>query len=574
MTGRNRSGVVGLAAALAALSGGCDRAAPAPAATGPAPAAPSAPADPAPAGIRLTDVTAGSGLELTTVSGVRPATQILEVNGSGMGLLDFDEDGDLDLFVANGATLADPEHGPGSRLFENLGGMRFRDVTASAGIDLRRWAMGVAVGDADGDGRDDVYVTCYGPNVLLRNLGDGRFEDVSSAAGVDDDGWGTSAAFGDLDGDGDLDLYVVNYLEFDVDDLPGRATYKGVDVMSGPHGMTPSRDVLYENLGDGRFREVTAEWGCLPDEPAFGLNVAILDLDHDGRQDLLVGNDSMANFMFRNVARGRFEPRGMISGLAANRDGAMQATMGIAIGDVDGNGWADVFTTNFSSDTNTLHLNFDGRFFDDRTQAWGLGLVSRPYLGWACGLFDLDHDGDEDLLIVNGHVYAEATPESMDSSYEQPPLLFDRDGARFRRVDADEAGAWLGEARRGRSAVFGDLDGDGDVDAVLGGVDEPLQLLRNDAEGGSWLIVALADERPGSGNSRGLGARLELRAGERVLRRWLFTGGGFQSSGAPRVHFALPGPPETARLVVTWPDGVEQAVPVEWNRTVTVRRRD
>ncbi|MHC4992192.1 MAG: CRTAC1 family protein, partial [Planctomycetota bacterium] len=518
---------------------GCGSGAPPAAGDGDGAAAAREPAPPAHRPIRFTDKTADSGIELVTVSGSMPSQHILEVNGGGVGLIDFDDDGDLDVFVANGATLADPEAGPGSRLFENLGALTFRDVTEDVGIDLRRWAMGVAVGDADGDGRDDLYVTCYGPNVLFRNTGRRSFEDVTATAGVGDDRWGSSAAFGDLDGDGDLDLYVVNYLEFDHRNPPGRDRYKGVRVMGGPHGLTPSSDVLYENTGGGEFREVTAEAGVLPADPAFGLNLAIIDMDDDGRQDIFVGNDSMANFLFHNTGGLRFEPRGLRSGIAANRDGSMQATMGIGIADVDGNGFPDVFTTNFSSDTNTLHLNIDGKFFDDRTQALGLGIVSRTFLGWACGFFDFDHDGDEDLLVFNGHVYPEASLQSMDTPYEQSPLLFARDGRRFRRVDADEAGPWLAAAHRDRTAAFGDLDRDGDVDVIVGELNGPIRVLRNDAGAagdGSWLVVRFVDDRPGSKNRRGLGARLELQAGDTTMRRWIFTGGGFQSSSAPEAH--------------------------------------
>jgi hypothetical protein len=524
--------------------------------------------------LRLTDVTEESGLDTIMVCGETPTRHILEVNGGGLGLIDHDGDGDLDLFVANGATMQDPEAGPGSRLYENLGNLRFRDVTADARIELRRWAMGAAVGDYDGDGLDDLYVACYGPNVLLRNQGDGTFEDVTEAAGVGDERWGTSTAFGDLDGDGDLDLYVVNYLEFDHADPPGRSSYKGIEVMAGPHGLPPVHDVLYENLGDGTFRDITEQAGCVPERSSFGLNLVILDFDHDGHQDVFVGNDSMANFLYHNDGDGTFTPMGMLSGVAANSDGSMQATMGIAVGDVDDNGLPDLFTTNFSSDTNTLHLNIDGTFFEDRTQMYGLAMISRPYLGWACSLIDLDHDGDEDLIMFNGHVYAEATFESMDSEYEQEPLLFERRGRRFVRLEGEQAGEWLGGAYRARCAAFGDLDRDGDVDVVFGELNGPVRLLRNDRDGGHWLVVSLQDDRSGTANHRGLGSHVALDAGDRRLTRWIFSGGGFQSSSAPEAHFGLRSG-EPVRLTVTWPDGIEQTIDgVEPNQHLIVRRGD
>jgi hypothetical protein len=496
-----------------------------------------------------------TGLDMVMVSGATPSTEIMEVNGGGLALFDHDGDGDLDLFVANGATMDDPEAGPGSRLYENLGGLRFGDVTSGAGLALHRWAMGVTLGDYDGDGDDDLYVTCYGPNVLLRNDG-GRFTDVTESAGVGDDRWGTTSAFGDLDGDGDLDLYVANYLRFDIDDPPPPSRFKGVRVMGGPHGMVAQHDVLYENLGDGTFRDVTESAGCRPETAGFGLGALIIDFDEDGRQDIFVGNDSMANLLFHNLGHLRFEEIGGIGGLAVNADGGTQATMGIAVADVDGNGLADVFSTNFSSDTNTLQVSVDGRFFDDRTMQYGLGMISRPFLGWSCGFADFDLDGDEDLLIVNGHVYPEATMKTMDSTYAQPPLLFQRTGARFDRVEAPGAGAFLAEPRVSRAAAFGDLDGDGDVDAVVGDLNGPIRVLRNDRAGGTWLIV----EPKAPTGGAGFGCRVEVEAAGAVQRRWI-TSGGYQCTSAPYAHFGLPEGTTEASVRVVWPDGGERSLP-------------
>ncbi len=513
-----------------------------------------------------------TGLDIAMTCGATPSTGILEVNGGGLGLLDYDGDGDLDVFVANGATMDDPENGPGSRLYENQGGLHFRDVTTEVGISLRRWAMGVAVGDYDGDGRDDIYVTCYGPNVLLRNEG-GRFADVTEAAGVGDPRWATSSAFSDLDGDGDLDLYVVNYLRFDVAEPPRPSRFKGVQVMGGPYGLAAQNDVLYENLGDGTFRDVTSAAGCLPAQAGYGLGLVILDFDHDGRQDIFVGNDSMANLLFRNLGGMRFEEAGGVSGLAANADGGEQATMGIAIADVDGNGFADVFTANFSSDTNTLQLNLDGRFFDDRSMQYGMGMISRPFLGWSCGFHDFDLDGDEDLLIVNGHVYPQATMESMDSPYPQVPLLFERVGPRFARVTDPGAGDFLAEPRHGRAAAFGDLDGDGDVDGVTGDLNGPIRVLRNDCPGGTWLIVELRDRAapPGAGGG-GLGARVEVVCQGLRQRRWLL-GGGYQSASAVQAGFGLPAGAAVATVRIIWPDGREQRLSdVSVNQRLVVGR--
>jgi hypothetical protein len=517
-------------------------------------------------GIRFTDATAQSGIAFVTTSGATPSTEILEVKGGGVALIDFDEDGDLDVFVPNGATMAEPEHGPGCRLFENLGALRFRDATAAAGLSFRRWGIGVAVGDYDSDGHDDLYVTCYGPNALLRNTGDGRFVDVTETAGVGGRAWSAAAAFGDLDGDGDLDLYVANYLVFDIQRPPPLSSFKGAPVFTGPIGLEPEPDVLYENLGDGTFRDITAESGCGSVAPAFGLGVVILDFDGDGRQDIYVGNDSMPNFLFRNRGGLRFEEDGVRSGVAVNVDGSAQSTMGIAIGDVSGNGFPSVFTTNFSNDTNTLHVNRGNGFFDDYTRRYGLGMVSFPFVGWAAGFYDLDHDGDEDLLLFNGHVYPNATMEVMDSEHAEPPLLFEREAERFVRLEAGQAGAWLAEAHCDRGAAFGDLDADGDVDVVVSELNGSLRVLRNEANAPGWLIVEL---EPVS-----LGSRIELVAGGVRQTRWIYSGGSFVSASAQYAHFGLPPGCSTADVLVTWPDGTRQRLEgVRADQHLIVRRR-
>jgi hypothetical protein len=508
---------------------------------------------------RFRDATAGSGLDLVTTSGRMPSSQILEVKGGGLVLIDFDRDGLVDLFVPNGATLDDPERGPGARLFRNEGGLRFRDVTAESGITHRRWSFGGAAGDVDGDSFDDLVIACFGPNVLLRNRGDGTFEDVSAASGIEGSAWTTSMALADLDLDGDLDLCETNYLEFDPRSPPAGARFKGIDVLAGPRGLVPAADRVLENLGHGTFRDRTADAGFAV-EPGYGLNLAVADFSGDGKPDLYVGNDSQPNRLFVQQAPWQFEERGMPAGLAVNFEGNAQATMGIALGDVDGNGRPDLFTSNFSSDTNTLHLNLDGRFFDDRTAAFGLGAPSRSLLGWAAGFFDFDLDGAEDLLVVNGHVYPQATIETMDSAYAQPPLLFHREGSRFRRVES--AGSWPMEPRVDRTAVFADFDDDGDVDAVIGELNGPLRLIANESDpaGDRWLRVRLRDDRPGVANRRGIGAVVSLEGAGTAQRRWLWSGGPFQSNLAPEAHFGFASTPGPLVVVVQWPDGVEQRV--------------
>ena len=272
----------------------------------------------------------------------------------------------------------------------------------------------------------------------------------------------------------------------------------------------------------------------------------------DGWLDIFVGNDSTENFLYRNRGEGKFDEVGSISGIASNYDGGNQATMGIVIGDIDGNGLPDVFTTNFSSDTNTLHLNLEGKWFDDRTSQFGLAMVSRPFLGWGVGLYDFDSDGDEDLFVANGHVYPQATAQMMDSEYAQLPLLFERVGKRFRRNFS--AGPMFGTAYSGRAAAFGDLDGDGDVDVVLTTLNGRVRMFRNDAPLRDVLVVEL---RGRSGSRQLSGCMVELIGAETSRRRWV-GGGSFQSADAAVAYFGLAGNTQRAdglRLRVTWPDG-------------------
>lgn len=527
--------------------------------------------------MRFTDVSKQSGVDFVMTCGTMPAREILEVNGGGVALFDFDNDGDLDLFFANGATMAEPMRGPGSRLYENKGDGTFVDVTEKLGIRLTRWAMGVAIGDYDSDGWDDIYVTCFGQDALLRNecfrTEGPRFVDVLADAGIRDDRWSTSAAFADLDGDGDLDLYVTTYLVFDVKKPPDRTgiVFKGVPVMAGPSGLTPEQDMLYENVG-GRFRDISKEAGVSGLTGGYGLGVRILDIDGDGRPDIFVGNDSTENFLFRNLGRMHFEDIGVMSGVSANYEGTTQATMGIAIGDVDGNGAADLFSTNFSSDTNTLHLNLGDGFFDDRTAQFGLGIISRPFLSWGCGFYDFDLDGHEDLFIASGHVYPETATHKMDSEWAQELLMFRRAGKRFERIK--DCGEMFARKFHGRSVAFGDIDGDGDVDMVMTTLNGPVHIFRNDTPRRNWLAVDLAGPK---GNHRGYGARVELSSGAVVQRRWITGSGSYQSVDAPHAYFGL-GSGDASKewtLRVVFNDGkvVEQRV-ADINQRLTVQHPD
>ncbi len=506
-----------------------------------------------PARLHFTDVTASTGIDFVTTFGQEPATQILEVKGGGLALLDYDGDGDLDIFVPNGATMAKPEEGPGCRLFENQGGLRFRDSTKAAKLQLTRWGAGVTAADYDGDGHVDLYVACFGSNALLRNLGNGSFEDVTEQAGVAGQSWSIAAAFGDLDGDGDLDLFVTNYIDFDIAHPPAPSSFKGAPVFTGPMGLIPAADDVYENIGHGRFRKRGPETGLEAQPPAFGLGTLILDFDRDGHQDIFVGNDSMGNQLFLGRGDWTFKEVAKTNGLGVNVYGSAQSTMGIAIGDVNGNGFPDVFTSNFSNDTNTLHINREGRFYDDVTARFGLGMVAFPYVGWASGFYDFDLDGDEDLMVFNGHVYPNATCEVMDAEFKEPALLYRKGQERFSLVNAMEGGDWLESLHCDRGAAFGDLDGDGDVDVVVLELNGPLRVLRNDALQRNWLAVEL--------EGAALGSRVRVSDGAQTQSRWIASGGSFASSSETAAHFGFEAPCESVRVEVLWPNGKTSVFP-------------
>jgi enediyne biosynthesis protein E4 len=528
---------------------------------------------------RFTEVPGSAGIDLVMTSGAMPSRHILEVNGGGIALFDYDNDGYLDVFIANGAPFERPETGPGSRLYRNRGDGTFEDVTERVGLDVRCWAMGAAVGDFDGDGWDDLYVTCFGPNLLLRNAesegGGRRFVDVTTQAGVGNPLWSTSAAFADLDGSGHLDLYVANYLEFDPASPPNRAgnAFRGVLVMPGPRGLEGQRDALYRNLGDGRFQEVTDQAGLVIDAgEEYGLAVRILDFFGDGKPDIFVGNDSTADRLYRNLGGMRFEDVAVVAGVAADGLGTTQATMGVCLGDVGGNGFPDLLVTVFSDDTNTLHLNLGDGFFDDATARLGLAAVSRPYLGWGCGFYDFDLSGREGLFIANGHVFPEMEDPRVGGTWAQRPLLFQRRGARFEPVPCRDE--WCQRRYHGRSVAFGDLDGDLDVDLLMTTLNGPVLALRNEAQGHA-LVVRLEQPSP---NWRAYGSRVEMESDKGKQRRWVTGSGSYQSVDSPHAYFGLGHDREAIgelAVRVVWPDStvrVLEGVPPD--RLLVVRRGD
>ncbi len=519
-----------------------------------------------PPAVRFVDEAAEVGVSLVNVSGTSNKRHIVESTGAGACFLDFDLDGDLDLYLVNGATLATqgPANPARDALYENDGRGRLVDTTATAGLGDPGWGGGCAVADYDNDGDPDLYLTHYGADALYRNRGDGTFEEATAAAGLGDPRWSLGAVFFDADRDGDLDLYVANYLRFDPAEpwvLEQRCRWKGGEVMCGPRGFTGQADVFYVNEGNGTFREASAAAGVGGDE-LYGMGVVAGDLDGDGRQEVFVANDSQANSLWvaeglwAAGAGGRFQDHALLAGVAFSGDGRQQAGMGADLGDYDGDGDEDLFVTNFSDDYHTLYRNDGELLFTDVSAEAGLDPATRSSLGWGGGFFDYDNDGDLDLLVASGHVYPGVEKFDPATSYRQRNLLLENDGGgRFREVGT-RSGPGLAALHLGRGAAFGDYDDDGDIDVAVVNDGEPPSLLRND--GGNarpWIKLRLR----GTGSNRdGIGARVRLTAGGRSQFRELRLNGGYLSSHDPRLHFGLGEAGVADQIQVRWPSGIEQ----------------
>jgi len=513
-------------------------------AMGPPPAIPPISGGPSP--VQFEEVTA---LSEKTFCGGRTKEHLLESGGSGIALLDFDNDGRLDVYAVSAFELDDKREriAHPSALYRNLGGLKFKNVAREAGVAAAAWGNGVCAGDFDGDGRLDLYVTNYGPNFLFRNNGDETFTDVAEAAGVRGGGWSTGCAFFDGNGDGHLDLYVARYATVTWDEVVhARRTLTwrgGPKVMVGPVGLPGAADVYYENRGDGRFVEATDRRGLTDTAPSYGFGVVTTDYDNDGRTDLYVANDSNPNFLYRNRGQGGFESVGLLSGVALNADGRAQAGMGVDAGDYDNDGWMDLVITTFAHDSNTLYRNLGDGLFADVTQQAGLAGPTFEAMGWGTAFLDADLDGQLDLFFANGHIFPQVDEfPGLKETYRQKSQLFLNEGTRFRDV-SDTAGGGLQQFRSSRGLAVGDLDNDGDLDLVLSHMDEVPTLLENrQRTGHHWVGFQLKKE---GANPFAIGARVTLRtkAGQQI--REVRSGGSYVSQGDLRVHFGLgphPGP--------------------------------
>ncbi|MFQ5789828.1 MAG: CRTAC1 family protein [Acidobacteriota bacterium] len=501
----------------------------------------------------------GPQLAFRHLSGAPDKAYILETMGSGVALFDYDGDGDHDIYLVNASTLERLERGaPGeaNRLFRNDGGWRFSDVTERSGVGHRGFGQGVAVGDTDNDGDLDLYVTNYGPNVLYRNNGDGTFSETP--VGVEDGRWGTSAAFGDIEGDGDLDLYVCNYLDFDRELLdrliPRRfCLWKGLQVQCGPKGFPFTSGALYRSRRDGTFENWTERAGVASGE-TYQLGSIFADLDLDGDPDLYVATDTTINLLFENSGDGRFRDLSIVSGAGLSQAAGEQAGMGVDSGDMNGDGLPDLFVTNFSADYNTVYLNQGRLSFTDATDVAGLAVTSLPYLGWSTRLADLDADGDLDIFLVNGHVYPQVDGSDIGETFRQPLQLF------WNRGDGtyqEAREAVLAEPRAARGAALGDLDGDRDLDMVVNIMDSPPLLLENSPPLTSRVVVLTLVGR--EANRDAIGALVRAEVGEKQMVREVRGDRGYLSHSDARLYLGLGASEKIDRLTVQWPGGLRES---------------
>ena len=525
------------------------------------------------------EVAAATGLDFTHHNGATGQWYMPELMGSGVALLDYDGDGDLDVFLVDSGPLGGSAPASGkSRLFRNdlkagsggRGTLRFTDVTARAGIGFRAYGMGAAVADYDNDGDPDLFLTSLGPDALFRNNGDGTFTDVTADAGVSDPLWSTSAAFLDYDRDGDLDLFVANYLDFAVTDNKVCADALGSRDYCGPRAYTAVPDRLYRNEGQGRFTDVT-EFAGIARADGPGLGVTVGDYNDDGWLDLYVANDAAANQLWINRRDGTFADEGVLSGAAFNAAGNPEGSMGIASGDPDNDGDEDLFVTNLIGETFVLYQNDGKAGFEDARVRWGVARPTAASTGFGTEWIDYDNDGALDLFATNGAVNVLESQRGQPSPFRMKNLLFHNGGRRFADVSG-EAGPAFALDHVGRGAAFGDLDNDGDIDIVVTNNNGPVRLLINEAaRGAHWAQIRLQQD---GGNRDGLGAWIGVeRAKQPTLWRRVRTDGSYLSAGDVRAHFGLGSSASVSGVVVRWPDGTrERWARLEADRMTTLRR--
>ncbi|RMH23524.1 MAG: CRTAC1 family protein [Acidobacteria bacterium] len=541
-------------------------------------------------GAIFVDRTAAAGVDFVHLTGATGERYFPEIMGAGAGLVDYDGDGDLDLYLVQGGSLAGADEAPPSdRLYRNdltlradgSRQLRFTDVTAESGIRATGYGMGVATGDYDRDGHPDLYLTNYGPNQLWRNRGDGTFEDVTAATGSDDHRWSVPAVFFDYDGDRWLDLFVGNYAAFRPAIHKRCVSPAGLADYCSPASYEPEGDRLLHNDGGRRFTEATLSAG-LGGARGYALGAIPADFDGDGRLDLYVANDGVPNNLWHNLGpdaggRVRFEDLALLAGCAVNERGEPEASMGVDAGDYDADGDLDLFMTHLKKETNTLYAGDGQGGFDDRSRASGLGLASWQATGFGVAWIDYDNDGWLDLLAVNGAVTTieELVQRGDPHPFHQPNQLFRNLGpdatgqVRFEDV-TERAGTAFATSLVSRGAAFGDLDQDGDVDVVVTNNGGPAQILINAAgQDRPWLGLRLVD---GASDVPGAWVGVKRRDAA-TLWRLVRMAGSYASANDPRLTVGLGDRPQVTAIVVHWPDGLRETFPPTPLRTYATLKR-
>jgi enediyne biosynthesis protein E4 len=514
---------------------------------------------------KFTDVTSAVGLHFQNVASHTSRKYLIETMGSGVALFDYDNDGRLDIFIVNGAPLADPtpkgtipqKQGPRdwNRLYHQKPDGTFEDVTEKAGLQGEGYGMGVAVGDYDNDGYEDLYVTAYGNNKLYHNNGNGTFTDVTAQAGVGGGGWSTSAAWVDLDNDGRLDLVVLRYLQWDFDDLWCGERKQGYRSYCTPDVFRPISPLVYHNDGGGRFTEVAHKIGLAA--AGKGLGIALADYDQDGRIDLFVANDSMPEFLFHNEGNGTFKEVGLASGVAVDGEGHTYAGMGVDFADYNNDGLPDLVVTDLANQMYALYHNLGDGTFAYETYPSGLGRMTTTHSGWGIRFLDCDLDGWKDLLIAQGHDLDTIQLTFPNLRYREPMLLAKNTGKSFIDVSAG-AGSVFEQAWVGRGLAVGDIDNDGRPDAVVTTNDGPAYLLRNETPTHNhWLILQLIGHKS---NRDAIGAIVKIVTAQGSQFATVTTAGSYLSSSDKRLHFGLGSETAAKTIEIRWPSGIRQTV--------------
>jgi hypothetical protein len=504
--------------------------------------------------------------------GVPEKPFILETNGSGVALLDYDNDGWLDIYLVNGSTFdalsgkAEPPH---AALFHNNHDGTFTNVAEKAGVTNDRWGFGVAVGDFDNDGWPDLYVGNYGKNRLYHNNHDGTFTDIAESAGVTLGNWSTGPSFGDYDGDGRLDLFVPGYIHWDMNNLPLRGSkavsfascsFRGSLTMCGPRGLPGEPDHLFHNNGDGTFTDVSEKAGVSDKKRYYGFSSTFVDIDNDGKVDLVVTDDSSPNYLYINKGDGTFQDASFYSGFALNQDARETASMGLAVGDYRNNGRLDLYTTTFSDDYKPLYRNDGGGNFVDITPQMGIAEPTYPFLSWGTAFFDFDNDGWKDLMSVSGHVFPQVNEHDWGTSWAERPLLFHNvdHGRKFEVMPAVE-GTGLADVIPARGAAFGDLFNDGKIDVVINCMDHTPVLLRNvNNDHNHWVGLALIGGPKSPRDA--IGSAVYLTAGGVRQRGDVMSGGSYESSNDFRLHFGLGANTTVTKVEIRWSDGKQETI--------------